>query len=110
MRQNNGEILSELVNRLSTWNYYSKIADVFLHRVLTPMFLLQLTNTTQQMDLLQAHLPYIVNYERAQEVVKACQKIPEFVAFVNVCQHTQATLSHWCLGKNENGGVGVQGT
>ena len=39
----------------------------------------------KQIDMLQPHMPFVVNYEKSQQVLAACSKNKEFFAFLRVC-------------------------
>ena len=47
----------------------------------------------KQIDMLQPHMPFVVNYEKSQQVLAACSKNKEFFAFLRVCGHSASLPS-----------------
>jgi len=66
IKQGSAMMLADLDSVMRSWNYFSCVGSVMLSHI----------------DTLQPHMPFVVNYEKSQQVLAACSKNKEFSAFL----------------------------
>eukprot|EP00026_Physarum_polycephalum_P001605 Phypoly_transcript_01607.p1 GENE.Phypoly_transcript_01607~~Phypoly_transcript_01607.p1 ORF type:complete len:989 (+),score=174.08 Phypoly_transcript_01607:163-3129(+) len=66
IKQSSAMMLMELDALMKSWNYFSCVGPVMLSHI----------------EMLQPHMPFVVNYEKAQQVLATCSKNKEFSAFL----------------------------
>jgi hypothetical protein len=66
IRQGSSMLVIELDALMKSWNYFSCVGSIMLSHI----------------DMLQPHMPFVVNYERSQQVLATCSKNKEFAAFL----------------------------